>query len=90
MYRSHYSSRKQETSVEARLEGSPDRRVGYHRLTSFTDRTQPDVAAAVKRLQVYQRQPKTDNHHSLSSTLAFLVGAPMGRTGVFGPCTHNP
>lgn len=44
--------RQQETSVEARLEGGAGRRLGYLRLTSFTARTQPDVAAAIKRLEV--------------------------------------
>ena len=38
--------------MQARLDSMAGRRVGYMKLKSFTARTQPDVAAAVKHLQV--------------------------------------
>ncbi len=41
-----------EVTVQARLDSMAGRRVGYLKLKSFTARTQPDVAAAVRHLQV--------------------------------------
>ena len=41
-----------EATVQARLDSMAGRRVGYLKLKSFTARTQPDVAAAVRHLQV--------------------------------------
>jgi len=45
--------------VQARLDSMAGRRVGYLKLKSFTARTQPDVAAAVKHLQVPMTEPYT-------------------------------
>ena len=44
-----------EATVQARLDSMAGRRVGYLKLKSFTARTQPDVAAAVRHLQVCRR-----------------------------------
>ena len=43
--------------MQARLDSMAGRRVGYLKLKSFTARTQPDVAAAVRHLQVPMINP---------------------------------
>ena len=65
------------------METAGGRRVGYLKLASFTARTQPDVAAAMERLQV--RMVWLSALQSLCLSMTWALGRPARKCKLSAP-----